>query len=169
MQINVIKWFCKIGRHDDSKTISWHASFPVRFARVLSALCLNSPLRGSDSGSGAETSQTSRRKPCYRQYDLFSNHYGCSYLHTTCTSNITHFICTWANRIHTTKVWALLFLHKWKQLLILHFSNNFQYFYKIATISWTILLYICSRMLLAFLLQGAHHTSHDIFFCAHLI
>ena len=25
---------------------------------------------------------------------LFSNHYGCSYLHTTCTSNITHFICT---------------------------------------------------------------------------
>ena len=117
----------------------------------------------------AETSQTSRRKPCYRQYDLFSNHYGCSYLHTTCTSNITHFICTWANRIHTTKVWALLFLHKWKQLLILHFSNNFQYFYKIATISRTILLYICSRMLLAFLLQGAHHTSHDIFFCAHLI
>ena len=118
---------------------------------------------------GAATSQTSRRKPCYRQYDLFSNHYGCSYLHTTCTSNITHFICTWANRIHTTKVWALLFLHKWKQLLILHFSNNFQYFYKIATISRTILLYICSRMLLAFLLQGAHHTSHDIFFCAHLI
>ena len=44
--------------------------------------------------SGAETSQTSQRKPCYRQYDLFSNHYGCSYLHTTCTSNITHFICT---------------------------------------------------------------------------
>ena len=44
-----------------------------RFARVLSALCLNSPLRGSDSGSGAETSQTSRRKPCYRQSDLFSN------------------------------------------------------------------------------------------------
>ena len=41
----------KIRRHDDSKTISWYASFPVRFARVLAALRLNSPLRGSDSGS----------------------------------------------------------------------------------------------------------------------
>ena len=45
------KLICKIWRHDDSKTISWHAAFPVRFARLLAALRLNSPLRGSNSGS----------------------------------------------------------------------------------------------------------------------
>ena len=42
------KPICKTESHDDSKTISWHAAFPVRFARLFAALRLNSPLRGSD-------------------------------------------------------------------------------------------------------------------------
>ena len=73
--MNVVKnSFVKIVRHDDSKTISWHASFPVRFARLLAALppkLASSRLR--QRLFGAATSQTSWRKPCYRQSDLFSN------------------------------------------------------------------------------------------------
>ena len=68
------KLICKIERHDDSKTISWHASFPVRFARLLAALppkLASSRLR--QRLFGAATSQTSRRKPRYRQSDLFSD------------------------------------------------------------------------------------------------
>ena len=77
------KLICKIERHDDSKTISWHASFPVRFARLLAALppkLASSRLR--QRLFGAATSQTSRRKPCYRQSDCFRIHHGCIILRT---------------------------------------------------------------------------------------
>ncbi len=60
-----------------------HASFPVRFARVLAALrpkLASSRLR--QRLSGAATSQTSRRKPRYRQSDLFSNSSWLYYLRT---------------------------------------------------------------------------------------
>ena len=49
-------------------------AFPVRFARLLAALppkLASSRLRQRLFGAAA--SQTSRRKPCYRQSDLFSN------------------------------------------------------------------------------------------------
>ena len=73
----------KIRRHDDSKTISWHASFPVRFARVLAALRLNSPLRGSDSGSlGRQHRKPHDGSLATVRAICFRIHHGCIILHT---------------------------------------------------------------------------------------
>ena len=73
----------KIRRHDDSKTISWHASFPVRFARVLAALRLNSPLRGSDSGSlGRQHRKPHDGSLATVRAICFRIHHGCIILRT---------------------------------------------------------------------------------------
>ena len=73
----------KIRRHDDSKTISWHASFPVRFARVLAALRLNSPLRGSDSGSlGRQHRKPHDGSLATVRVICFRIHHGCIILRT---------------------------------------------------------------------------------------
>ena len=73
----------KIWRHDDSKTISWHASFPVRFARVLAALRLNSPLRGSDSGSlGRQHRKPHDGSLATVRAICFRIHHGCIILRT---------------------------------------------------------------------------------------
>ena len=68
------KLICKIERHDDSKNnlltrcISCSVRSPVsRPSPKLASSRLKQRL------FGAATSQTSRRKPCYRQSDLFSN------------------------------------------------------------------------------------------------
>ena len=84
VQMNVVKnSLVKIGRHDDSKTISWHASFPVRFARVLAALRLNSPLRGSDSGSlGRQHRKPHDGSLATVRVICFRIHHGCTILRT---------------------------------------------------------------------------------------
>ena len=75
--------FVKIVRHDDSKTISWHASFPVRFARLLAALRLNSPLRGSDSGSlGRQHRKPHDGSLATVRAICFRIHHGCIILRT---------------------------------------------------------------------------------------
>ena len=77
------KLICKIERHDDSKTISWHAAFPVRFARLLAALRLNSPLRGSDSGSlGRQHRKPHDGSLATVRAICFRIHHGCIILHT---------------------------------------------------------------------------------------
>ena len=73
----------KIWRHDDSKTISWHAAFPVRFARLLAALRLNSPLRGSDSGSlGRQHRKPHDGSLATVRAICFRIHHGCIILRT---------------------------------------------------------------------------------------
>ena len=77
------KLICKIERHDDSKTISWHAAFPVRFARRLAALRLNSPLRGSDSGSlGRQHRKPHDGSLATVRAICFRIHHGCIILRT---------------------------------------------------------------------------------------
>ena len=77
------KLICKIWRHDDSKTISWHAAFPVRFARRLAALRLNSPLRGSDSGSlGRQHRKPHDGSLATVRAICFRIHHGCIILRT---------------------------------------------------------------------------------------
>ena len=77
------KLICKIWRHDDSKTISWHAAFPVRFARLLAALRLNSPLRGSDSGSlGRQHRKPHDGSLATVRAICFRIHHGCIILRT---------------------------------------------------------------------------------------
>ena len=84
VQMNVVKnSLVKIGRHDDSKTISWHAAFPVRFARRLAALRLNSPLRGSDSGSlGRQHRKPHDGSLATVRAICFRIHHGCIILRT---------------------------------------------------------------------------------------
>ena len=75
--------FVKIVRHDDSKTISWHTAFPVRFARRLAALRLNSPLRGSDSGSlGRQHRKPHDGSLATVRAICFRIHHGCIILRT---------------------------------------------------------------------------------------
>ena len=77
------KLICKIWRHGDSKTISWHAAFPVRFARLLAALRLNSPLRGSDSGSlGRQHRKPHDGSLATVRAICFRIHHGCIILRT---------------------------------------------------------------------------------------
>ena len=85
----------KIWRHDDSKTISWHAAFPVRFARLLAALRLNSPLRGSDSGSlGRQHRKPHDGSLATVRAICFRIHHGCIILRTMFYN---------APRLHITK------------------------------------------------------------------
>ena len=66
-----------------SKTISWHAAFPVRFARLLAALRLNSPLRGSDSGSlGRQHRKPHDGSLATVRAICFRIHHGCIILRT---------------------------------------------------------------------------------------
>ena len=77
------KPICKTECHDDSKTISWHAAFPVRFARRLAALRLNSPLRGSDSGSlGRQHRKPHDGSLATVRAICFRIHHGCIILRT---------------------------------------------------------------------------------------
>ena len=77
------KLICKIWRYDDSKTISWHTAFPVRFARRLAALRLNSPLRGSDSGSlGRQHRKPHDGSLATVRAICFRIHHGCIILRT---------------------------------------------------------------------------------------
>ena len=77
------KLICKIWRHDDPKIISWHAAFPVRFARLLAALRLNSPLRGSDSGSlGRQHRKPHDGSLATVRAICFRIHHGCIILRT---------------------------------------------------------------------------------------
>ena len=67
----------------NSKTISWHAAFPVRFARRLAALRLNSPLRGSDSGSlGRQHRKPHDGSLATVRAICFCIHHGCIILRT---------------------------------------------------------------------------------------
>ena len=67
----------------NAKTISWHAAFPVRFARRLAALRLNSPLRGSDSGSlGRQHRKPHDGSLATVRAICFCIHHGCIILRT---------------------------------------------------------------------------------------